>query len=143
MRTDVAGFFAALHERHLKAMGFRKSRLRFQRARDGYVEHVRFQGSAWSSRAEPWTFYVNVGIELPDPPRRSRGWGALHAQGRIEGLLPSVPASFDLDAGSADALLELLPRLVEEATARLSEMVPLVRERAKRGLLSSLPVREP
>ena len=132
-RPDVESFFSDLHRGALRRRGFRKTRHRFRRVRDGYVEHVVFDGSAWNAPTGPWRFHLGLALELPDLPTRSAGWGAANARGRVHDVVPEAPDAFDLTPESREALLRDLPPLVDAATAALGALVPAAREWARMG----------
>jgi hypothetical protein len=132
-RSDVESFFSDLHRSALRRRGFRKTRHRFRRVREGYVEHVVFDGSAWNAPTGPWRFHLDLAIELPDLPTRSAGWGAANARGRVRDVLPTAPDAFDLTPESRETLLRDLPVLVDAATAALGALVPAAREWARMG----------
>jgi hypothetical protein len=137
VRDDVEAFFSELHAR-LKPLGFRRTRHRFARAREGYVEHILFEGSSWNSADGPWRFHLDLAVELPDLPAKSVGWGRANARGRVRHLVADAPDHFDLDASTRDDLLALLPALVARAVAALPSVVPAARTWAERGRLASL-----
>jgi hypothetical protein len=133
VRPEVEAFFRELHARHLRPMGFRKIRHRFWRGREGYVEHFVFDGSQWNSSDGPWRFHLDVGIELPDFPTRTPGWGPANARGRVSHVVSDAPDHFDLSPATSPALLLALPSLIERASAGLGNLLPRAREWARTG----------
>jgi hypothetical protein len=98
MKTLGDEFVTVVHFSHLKPEGFRKSRHTFQRDRGEYAEHYQVQGSAWNSRSEPWTCYLNSGISFRGFPRRTPDgeFPRTHAWMRAGLFVPGARAQYDV-----------------------------------------------
>jgi hypothetical protein len=149
MREIVNRFVSQLYLAKLKSLGFRRSGHTFRRKAESYVESFQIQGSAWNNsnttplilRAspEPWRFYVNVGVRFLDINDLDDSQQE-HATGRIEGLVPESDGVYRLTAQNLEQLVEEVGSHIARAREVLPETFPRVRERAKRGLHSPLPV---
>jgi hypothetical protein len=130
MQNEVEAFFSDLQRDHLKAMGFKKVRHTFSRARPGFTERIQFQGSSWNDPERPWTFYLNYGIQFHGvPPRTSdRDLPGTHCLTRIGWLVPGAPKDFAL-SGDRDELKRRLASLVDQASARVAGQLQELRER--------------
>lgn len=130
-----------LHRAALKRRGFKKFRNTFSREHDEYVEMLRLQGSGWNSGAAPWMFYVNISVRFKNLPGSLASQGSKYdADGRIERIVQEAPARFELTGQNFNEVVALLASLSEKASALLPELLVPVRERASRGLYSSIPV---
>ena len=141
MKNRASLFIRSLHDSFFKPHGFRKTRNRFRREADGLIEFVDFQGSAWNSADEPWTFYINIGLGFTDLPLRENLWmKEAYGSGRIEGLVENSPPQFEYSPCSEDDLKETIVSFVIEALSNLPKHREVVYERAKRGLVSPIPL---
>jgi hypothetical protein len=131
---------ADLYTRHLKNLGFMKRGKTFVRERIGYSEGISIQGSSWNSGEEPWHFYVNVAITLSDVPLNVEQKCRYHADGRLERLVNGAPPAFDLSAGNVATVADRLAEYISRACDAIPSTLDAVRVRAKRGLISPLPI---
>lgn len=120
-------FFSELHRHHLRAKGYRKERRVFSRDHAEFTERVQFQGSSWNSSGSPWVFYVNVGVQFRDLPRRrpDRDLPHSHCWARIESIVPDAPQEFEFgsdDERLAGKLVHLLDLAHAEVSRRLSDL---------------------
>jgi hypothetical protein len=130
-----------LHRAALKKRGFKKFRNTFSREHDEYVEMLRIQGSGWKYGADPWTFHVNISVRFKNLPGSLASQGSkFDADSRIERIVQEAPARFQLTEQNFNEVVALLASLSEKASARLPDLLPPIRERASRGLYSSIPV---
>jgi len=143
MKNEANQFFRSLHTDFFKPNGFKKTRNRFRREKEGLIEIVDFQGSGWNSSDEPWTFYINIGLGFTDLPSGGCfGIKEAHGSGRIEGLVKESPSQFDYTPEGEKKLKEELLPLIEEALTNLLIHKEEVYERAQRGHVSPIPVPE-
>ena len=135
-------FARHLHVSILKKLGFRKSRHWFWRERTGYVELFEIQGSSWNSGEGPWRFYVNVYVRFADigPLSGVVSANPYHANGRIERIVSSAPAKFEVSSINLAQVARDLGGIIVLASEALPNLLPAAREYATRGLLSPLPV---
>jgi hypothetical protein len=102
---------------------------------------LRIQGGGLNSGADPWVFYVNVSVRFKNLPGSLASQGSKYdADTRIERIVQEAPARFELTEQNFNEVVALLARLSEKASALLPDLLVPVRERASRGLYSSIPV---
>jgi hypothetical protein len=130
-----------LHGLYFKPNGFRKRRQRFWREYDNVMQEIEFQSSQWNSEGDPNTFYVNIHIGFSDIPMKD-GKPALTGMGRISGLVPEAPSQYDLTSTNypniRDQLVKFLPRAMKQVEMHYED----VRNRAKNGLRTPMPLPE-
>ena len=132
-----------LHRKFLKPQGFRKYGATFVREREGFIETYNIQGSPWNSGAEPWEFYVNVGVRFPDiaPLRGVKLTPTyVHASGRSNSILPGTPLSFKVTEDSVSQVAESLWRIIVQMSENLPSIIQVAYRRARSGYYSFLPV---
>jgi hypothetical protein len=133
----VNQFFSDLQKQYLKKLGYKKERHTFYREYPEYIERIQFQGSPWNSADTPWRFYINVGVQFRDLPRRQpdRDFPNTHAHSRIEKVVPDSDPYFDLcKDGSLDMLVKIAG-LVSLASGALSAEAPSAYQKCKAGKL--------
>ena len=133
----VDRFFSELQKQHLKQLGYKKERRTFSRELPEYIERIQFQGSQWNSADTPWRFYINVGIQFRDLPRRhpDRDFPNTHAHGRIENLVSTGGGFFELTEQNAKEMLENISTLVTKASNALPQVALATYEKCKEGQL--------
>ena|SRR5207245_1692844 len=129
MRESVKDFFAALHRVYLKPRAYRKVRHTFSREMDAYTERVQFQGSSWNDSTSPWRFYINFGVEFHNLPPRfpCRDFPNTHCWTRIEGIVPSAPAQYDLPGRRFEDFSAEIAGYLETASQRVSRRIGRIR----------------
>jgi hypothetical protein len=132
----VAKFFSELHREHLKNLGYTKTRYTFSRELPEYVERVQFQGSSWNGAGEPWRFYVNVGIQFRDLPRRTpdRDFPNTHAHGRIEEIVRADVGVLELAENELHPMIKKIASLLVEASDALRPLALAQYPKCKAGL---------
>ena len=138
MQTIVKTFISELHRSKLKPKGFRKIRHRFYRNKETYIEYFDIQGSSWNSSNSPWRFYLNTAIDFIGIPKRNSV--QFHAEGRIEWIVKGYEPHFELSTETYENLLIEVPLLIEKASVLIPDLLPAVRQRVEKGLVSTLPI---
>lgn len=133
----VDRFFSELQKQYLKQLGYKKERRTFSRETPEYIERIQFQGSQWNSSGEPWRFYINVGVQFRDLPRRQpdRDFPNTHAHGRIETLVSMGGGYFDLTEQNIEGMLEKISTLVTKASSALPKAALAAYQKCKEGQL--------
>lgn len=134
---------AELHQKYLKARGFRKHGATFVREKENYLELYNVQGSPWNSGTEPWQFYLNVGARFADlaPIQGAKLTPAYaHAEGRSDSILPGTPPTFELTERSISEVAAQLEQIISAVSEALPSIIPAARTRAALGFYSPLPV---
>ncbi|MGD9561433.1 MAG: DUF4304 domain-containing protein [Pyrinomonadaceae bacterium] len=92
MKTWLDSLGSELHKNHLKALGYRKVRRTFSRDMGGYVERFNLQASWNAPGLKQWSYFVNVGVEFNDLPKKENWFGQpnVHWSQRIESILENV-----------------------------------------------------
>ena len=141
MQGLLKDLLTELHSRYFKPNGFKKTRHRFSREVDGVMQEVEFQSSQWNMKGDAITFYVNIHIGFVDIPM-AKGRPALTGMARIGGLVPGIPAQYDLTMTNIttirDELIDCLPRAMSELPRHYED----VRERAMKGWHTPIPLPE-
>ena len=140
MQELLKRMLAELHAAYLKPNGFTKDRQRFRRAMDDVVQEVEFQSSQWNSSGGPIRFYVNISVSFTDIPMKTANQMA--GAGRISGLVSEIPPEFDLTASNYEIIKGQLLSCFPTALSELPKYYEDVRQRAKTGLFTPIPLPE-
>jgi hypothetical protein len=130
-----------LHANHLKARGFRRTSGTFSRSSGSFIESFNLQGSPWNSGEEPWEFYLNVLVTIPNVPPipgATKGYN-FHASGRSNSILAETPPRFEVTAKTVPIVVDELALIIHRISEILPSLVPPVIPRAKSGLNTPLP----
>ena len=130
---------------HLKPLGFKRRSAMFLRDGPQLGERYAIHGSPWNSGSEPWDFSVSVGLFFPDlaPFPTAKGfWKYCHAVGDAVHITSECPERFQVSAGDVDLVSSQVIEAILSASDALPNLAPAVRERARQGLISPLPVPE-
>lgn len=141
MQPLIKSLIAELHAAYFKPNGFKKERQRFRRLVDTAMLEIEFQCSQWNSSGGPITFYVNVSVGFTDIPMED-GKPAMTGSGRLDGLVPGAPAQFDLTPTNHNDTLSQLLSLLPQALSELPKHYDDVRNRAKAGWHTPIPLPE-
>ncbi|MFO0938292.1 MAG: DUF4304 domain-containing protein [Gemmataceae bacterium] len=141
MQKLLKRLIAGLHAAYFKPNGFKKERQRFRRIVDTLIQEVEFQSSSWNSSGEAVTFYVNISVGFSDIPAKNGG-PAMPGTGRIGGFVKDAPTQFDLTPISFDSICGELCTLLPQAILELPKHYEDVRNRAKAGLHTPIPLPE-
>ena len=141
MQEIVKKFISELHKTKLKPAGFKKKRHHFWREKGDYIEFFEIQGSAHNSSDSPWLFYINFNVDFLDIAKSSSI--RHHAGGRIGNPDQGNSGNYWLSEETYDDLMDSISKLIERTSNELPMLlVPEVKQRAEKGLLSHLPLPE-
>jgi hypothetical protein len=124
-------FFINLHHERLKAQGYKKARYTFSREMYGYTERIQFQGSSWNNLDNPWSFYINLGVEFADLPPRTpcRDFPGTHCWTRIEHIVPGAPSEYDLPETPTAVFAAELAAYLDCASRQVARQIRRIRRR--------------
>jgi hypothetical protein len=131
----VNHFFSELQKQYLKPLGYKKERHTFFREHAEYIERIQCQGSPWNSSDSPWRFYINVGIQFHNLPRRQpdRDFPNTHAHSRIEKLIPNSEPYFELTENNSHEMLSKIADLLSVASGELTNAALSAYPKCKEG----------
>jgi hypothetical protein len=119
VRAAAEQYLSDLHHQYLKPAGYRKASHDVSRARDGYVEHFGFQGSAFNDSSDSWRFYINGAVDFPDIAKRPPV--------RISDVLPDAPRQYDLPEPDHRAFAREIAGLLGRASEHIAAQRPEIR----------------
>ena len=141
MHPLLKSLITELHTAFFKPNGFKKERQRFRRVIDTAMQEVEFQSSQWNSSDGPTRFYVNVSVGFTDIPMKD-GKPAMTGNGRLGGLVSGAPPQIDLTPANYDNTRSQLLSHLPQALSELPKHYDDIRNRAKAGWITPIPLPE-
>jgi hypothetical protein len=128
MTTIGDQFASALHQCHLKPLGFRKVRKNYTRTHADYTEHYQIQGSAWNDSSSPWVFYLNCGISFSGLPVPLSGHVGTHGSTRAPVFTGLANAQDEVTPDTMSQVAEHTAEVIREVSAYFARRHAFLRD---------------